>query len=55
MAEERKMVTVVAREKEAAMVGVAALRGKVVERIEPETPVMRAAAVVGQSVATWAA
>ena len=51
MAWVQKQTALAAREREAVMVGLAALL-EVVERVEPETPVLRQATVVGWSVAT---
>ena len=51
MAWAQKHTVVAAREREAVMVVVAALL-EVGERVEPERPVLREAAVVGWSVAT---
>jgi len=51
MAWAQKETAVAAREREAVMVVLAALL-EVVERVEPETPVLWEATVVGWSVAT---
>jgi hypothetical protein len=51
MARVQKHTAVAAREREAVMMVLAALL-EVVERVEPETPVLWEAAVVGWSVAT---
>ncbi len=51
MAWVQKHTAVAAREREAVMMVVAALL-ELVERVEPETPVLWEAAVVGWSVAT---